>query len=53
VRLDFAFATRTVLLAMAGIMAAAAIVAVLGLRRGVQEDSAPAPGVDPGARAPS
>jgi MFS family permease len=53
VRLDFAFATRTVLLAMAGIMAAAAIVAVLGLRRGVQEDSVPAPGVDPGARAPS
>ena len=39
-QLDFAYATRTVLYVMAGIMAAAAIVAILGLRRGVQEESA-------------
>jgi EmrB/QacA subfamily drug resistance transporter len=38
VRLDFAFATRSVLYGMAGIMAAAAIVAFLGLRRGVQQE---------------
>jgi EmrB/QacA subfamily drug resistance transporter len=38
IRLDFAEATRTVLYAMAGVMAAAAIVALLGLRRGVQEE---------------
>jgi EmrB/QacA subfamily drug resistance transporter len=38
IRLDFAGATRTVLYAMAGVMAAAAIVAFLGLRRGVQEE---------------
>jgi EmrB/QacA subfamily drug resistance transporter len=37
-QLDFAYATRTVLYVMAGIMAAAAIVAIIGLRRGVQED---------------
>ncbi len=37
VRLDFAYATRSVLYVMAGIMAAAAIVALLGLRAGVQE----------------
>ena len=37
-QLDFAYATRTVLYVMAGIMAAGAIVALLGLRRGVQED---------------
>ncbi len=50
IRLDFAYATRSVLYVMAGIMAAAAIVAFLGLRRGVQaeqelpatEDTAPA-----------
>jgi EmrB/QacA subfamily drug resistance transporter len=39
-QLDFAYATRTVLYVMAGIMAAATIVAILGLRRGVQEDTA-------------
>ncbi len=39
VRLDFAYATQTVLYVMAAIMAAAAVVALLGLRRGVQEDS--------------
>jgi hypothetical protein len=43
VRLDFAYATRSVLYVMAAIMAAAAVVAVAGLRRGVQED---APGED-------
>ena len=36
VRLDFAYATRSVLYAMAGIMAVAAVVALFGLRRGVQ-----------------
>ena len=43
VRLDFAYATRSVLYAMAGIMAAAAVVAFVGLRRGVQEESVLAP----------
>jgi EmrB/QacA subfamily drug resistance transporter len=37
-RVDFAQSTQTVLYVMAGIMAAAAIVAILGLRRGVQQD---------------
>ena len=37
-RLDFADATRSVLYVMAGIMAAAAIAAFLGLRAGVQEE---------------
>jgi EmrB/QacA subfamily drug resistance transporter len=47
IRLDFAFATRSVLYAMAGIMAVATIVALLGLRRGVQEEAEPAKaGVD-------
>jgi EmrB/QacA subfamily drug resistance transporter len=36
VRLDFAYATRTVFFVMAGIMAVAAIVAKFGLQRGVQ-----------------
>jgi MFS family permease len=40
IRLDFAYATHTVLDVMAGVMAAAALVALRGLRRGVQEDSA-------------
>ena len=39
-RLDFAYATRTVLYIMAGIMAVAAVVAFLGLQAGVQEDLA-------------
>ena len=39
IRLDFAYATRSVLQVMAGVMAAAAIVAFLGLRRGVQEET--------------
>jgi EmrB/QacA subfamily drug resistance transporter len=38
IRLDFAYATRDVLYAMMGIMAVAAVVAVVGLRRGVQEE---------------
>ncbi len=39
VRLDFAYATRSVLYVMAAIMAAAAIVAFVGLRAGVQEEA--------------
>jgi EmrB/QacA subfamily drug resistance transporter len=38
VRLDFAYATRSVLYVMAAIMAAAAIAAFVGLRAGLQED---------------
>ncbi len=38
VRLDFAYATRSVLYVMAAIMAAAAVVALLWLREGVQEE---------------
>ena len=37
-RLDFAYATRSVLMGMAGIMAVAAVVAIVGLKRGVQEE---------------
>jgi EmrB/QacA subfamily drug resistance transporter len=37
VALDFAYATRSVLYGMAGIMLAAAIVALIGLRNGAQE----------------
>ncbi|HEU0251170.1 MAG TPA: MFS transporter [Solirubrobacteraceae bacterium] len=40
IRLDFAYATRSVLYAMAAIMASAAVVALLGLRAGVQEEEA-------------
>jgi hypothetical protein len=43
VRLDFAYATRSVLHAMAAIMAVAAVVAFVGLRRGVQTESEAAP----------
>jgi len=39
VQLDFAYATRTVFYVMAGIMALAAVVALIGLQRGVQEAS--------------
>jgi EmrB/QacA subfamily drug resistance transporter len=39
IRLDFAYATRSVLYVMAGVMAAAAVVAILGLRQGLQEQS--------------
>jgi EmrB/QacA subfamily drug resistance transporter len=38
VRLDFAYASRTVFYVMAAIMAAAAVVALVGLERGVQPD---------------
>jgi EmrB/QacA subfamily drug resistance transporter len=38
VRLDFAYATRSVLDGMAIVMAVAAVVALFGLRRGIQED---------------
>jgi EmrB/QacA subfamily drug resistance transporter len=48
VRLDFAYATRSVLYVMAAIMAAAAVVALFGLRQGVQEET-PATGADPDA----
>jgi len=40
IRLDFAYATRSVLYVMAAVMAVAAIVALLGLRAGVQEEQA-------------
>jgi EmrB/QacA subfamily drug resistance transporter len=40
IRLDFAYATRSVLYAMAIIMAVAAVVAIAGLRPGVQEEVA-------------
>lgn len=46
VRVDFAFATRSVLYGMAIVMAAAAVIALVGLRRGVQEapvDAGPVP----------
>ena len=54
---DFASATRDVLYGMAIIMAIAAVIALRGLRRGVQQDTAPAaeqvsgqlPGEEPGA----
>ena len=39
VRLDFAYATRSVLYVMAAIMAVAAIVALLGLRAGAQQEA--------------
>jgi len=38
VRLDFAYASRTVFYVMAGVMAAAAVVALFGLERGLQVD---------------
>jgi hypothetical protein len=57
IRADFAGATRDVLYGMCVIMAVAGLVALRGLRRGVQEDTTPAeeelsgrlPGEDPGA----
>ena len=44
VKLDFAHATQTVFYVMAGIMAVAAVVALFGLKRGVQEETEPAVG---------
>ena len=38
VRLDFAYATRTVFYVMAGVMVAAAVVALIGLQWGLQEE---------------
>ncbi len=43
VRVDFAHATQSVLYVMAGIMAAAAVVAILGLRAGAQEEAPESP----------
>jgi EmrB/QacA subfamily drug resistance transporter len=43
IRLDFAYASRTVFYIMAGIMAAAAVVALIGLEPGVQQERADAP----------
>ncbi len=37
IRLDFAYATRTVLYVMAAVMAVAAVIALFGLRAGRQE----------------
>jgi len=51
-RLDFAYATRTVLYVMAGIMAVACLVALVGLRRGVQ-DQTPADGTVADGAVPS
>jgi EmrB/QacA subfamily drug resistance transporter len=39
IRLDFAYATRSVLYVMAAVMLAAAVTALVGLRRGVQEET--------------
>jgi EmrB/QacA subfamily drug resistance transporter len=47
-RADFAQSTQTVLYVMAGIMAVAAIVALVGLRFGVQRDVAAGPGEEAG-----
>lgn len=41
-RLDFAYAVQTVLYVMAGVMAVGAIVALVGLRAGVQQEAEPA-----------
>jgi EmrB/QacA subfamily drug resistance transporter len=48
IRLDFAYATRTVFYVMAAIMAAAAVIALLGLRRGVQAEETEAGTEDAG-----
>ena len=52
IRLDFAYATRTVFDVMAVIMAVAAVVGLLGLRRGVQAESDDA-GADPALGTPA
>jgi len=51
IRIDFAGAVRSVLYTMAVIMAVAGVVALLGLRRGLQEDTEAA-GTEPPARQP-
>ncbi|MGH9096936.1 MAG: MFS transporter [Acidimicrobiales bacterium] len=56
VRLDFAYATRSVLYVMAGIMVVAAIVGLIGLRPGVQVEAADEEldlAADPNARSES
>jgi EmrB/QacA subfamily drug resistance transporter len=50
-RVDFAQSTQTVLYVMAGIMAAAAVVAMVGLRAGVQQDIGGAAGEAPAQEA--
>jgi len=50
-RLDFAYATRTVLFIMAGIMVVAAVVALVGLERGRQEEPTDHP-TEPAAAGP-
>ncbi len=51
IRLDFAYATRSVLHVMAAIMAVAALVALVGLRRGVQEEPVAAGELPEGSKA--
>ena len=51
VRLDFAGATQTVFYVMAAVMAAAAVVAILGLRRGAQQEVSTADAADAGTPA--
>jgi EmrB/QacA subfamily drug resistance transporter len=51
VRVDFAYATRSVLYVMAAIMIVAAVVALVGLRAGVQEQEALSPGTESEAEA--
>ena len=46
VQLDFAYATRSVLYVMAAVMAAAAVVAFVGLRAGLQEEETLSPATD-------
>jgi EmrB/QacA subfamily drug resistance transporter len=46
VRLDFAYATKSVFEAMAGVMVVATLIAFTGLRRGVQQETAEPVGVD-------
>ena len=46
VSVDFAHATQVVLYCMCAIMAAAGLIALLGLRRGVQQESPDTPGAD-------
>jgi EmrB/QacA subfamily drug resistance transporter len=53
IRLDFAYATRSVLYVMAAIMAVAAIAAFVGLRAGLQEEAAAASEIDPTEAAPA
>jgi ABC-type Na+ efflux pump permease subunit len=47
-RIDFAYSTQTVLYLMAGVMAVAAVVAIIGLRAGAQQEAADTAKADPG-----